>query len=172
MAALQKKYIRTIDKELVRLGVQGENKATSILINIEDWIALCPDPIISVLMQTPCGKIQLGKSSFYGSSILWEITSADTREAGIGTVQFTLKNKDGVTVKSKVARYIVSPSIDCKNPIDPYVPAESAFKLAEAREISLIGNVQGSTSFDGSKDVQIQTVISTLSNEEMEEMLK
>lgn len=172
MGGIVKKRIKEVDKELLRLGNQNENAVSSFLINIDEWLSECPNGFISALIMTPSGAIKVTKASLYGSSILWEITSSDTSEAGIGKVQFTLKDSNGIVVKSKLARYIVSPSIDSSCPVDPFVPADSALKLATPREISLSGNVQGSAYFDGSKDIKIPTVISTLSNEELEEMLK
>lgn len=46
-----------------------------------------------------------------------------------------------------------------------------ADKLKYPRAIRLAGDVTGETLFDGSEDVQIQTLVSTLTNEELEEML-
>lgn len=50
--------------------------------------------------------------------------------------------------------------------------AQSALRLANPRKIVLDGSTRGSTTFDGSADVTLQTTISTLSNIELEELLK
>lgn len=47
-----------------------------------------------------------------------------------------------------------------------------ADKLSEAREIQLTGSAHGSGMFDGSEDIQIYTVIDTIDNMTLEEMLK
>lgn len=47
-----------------------------------------------------------------------------------------------------------------------------ALKLAEKRRIGLAGGAAGSALFDGSEDVTVNASVQTLSNEELEEMLR
>ena len=47
-----------------------------------------------------------------------------------------------------------------------------AESLKTPREIRLSGNVSGAAMFDGSHDVEIYSAVSTLTNEELEEMLQ
>lgn len=49
--------------------------------------------------------------------------------------------------------------------------ARTALKLKTARTICLKGSVNGEASFDGSADAEIQTVLETLSNEDLEALL-
>lgn len=50
--------------------------------------------------------------------------------------------------------------------------AEVAGRLRYDRSISLIGDAVGETVFNGSKDVEIATVVGILTNEELEDLLK
>lgn len=64
-------------------------------------------------------------------------------------------------------------SCHCSPPHSPAAPTQrEADKLAEARLISLQGDVTGSVLFDGSSDVEIVADIPALTIEELEEMLK
>lgn len=50
--------------------------------------------------------------------------------------------------------------------------ADAAKRLKTPRRIALEGDAQGGTLFDGSEDVSVYTEICTLSNEELEAILK
>ena len=49
---------------------------------------------------------------------------------------------------------------------------EAANRLKFAREITLTGQVSGSASFDGSSDIEIYSVVSKMTNEDLEGMLR
>lgn len=50
--------------------------------------------------------------------------------------------------------------------------ASTAARLAVARTIALTGDAQGDGQFDGSADVTIATVVGSITNIELEEMLQ
>lgn len=175
MSGIIKKTIDSIDQEILRLGIQGENRATSFLIEASSWLNLVPEGVVSAIMQTPSGNITRVPIKILGSSIVWEITNVETYESGTGKIQFTFKDTNGIVLKSKIVKCFVYPSINGhpgQAPNFSDIPAETALKLETPREIALIGDVAGASMFDGSRDIQINTVVSTLTNLEMEELLK
>lgn len=53
----------------------------------------------------------------------------------------------------------------------PSEEAETARKLATAREIALNGDASGSAQFDGSKNIEIPVTINTITDEEIDEIV-
>ena len=72
-------------------------------------------------------------------------------------------------VRVRVETQSVSPHVGVK---DGLAVADAAKRLFTPREIALRGSAQGGASFDGSEDIQIYTELETLTNADLEEMLK
>ena len=94
------------------LGMQGENKARTIQINMKDWLEDWPGAAIVLTVKRP------GDSNFYpadidleGNVLSWTLTRADVANAGEGEAQLVLKNGDDVELRSRVVRTVVEESL-------------------------------------------------------------
>ena len=94
------------------LGMQGENKARTIQINMKDWLEDWPGAAIVLTVKRP------GDSNFYpadidleGNVLSWTLTRADVANAGEGEAQLVLKNGDDVELRSRVVRTVVEASL-------------------------------------------------------------
>lgn len=158
---------------IIQLGHQGENRATEFRINVSAWLEEWPNGEFEAVIKTPSGKINPIVVRLDGNLLCWVVTGAETVEHGIGALEISLIGDDGTIVKSCVVSYSVSRAVMLKPYDQSYGgEAETALRLKTPREIRLIGGVSGASFFDGSTDIQINTVVSTLSNEELEEILK
>lgn len=169
-----KKYIiNEMGDKIVQLGHQGESRATELQIYVASWLDEWPNGEFSAMIKTPSGQYKPIVVHLEGDVLHWVVTGAETAEHGVGTLEIRLTNDDGAIVKSFMISYSVSRAI-MANPYDPKTGGESetALRLKTPREIKLTGGVSGASVFDGSTDIQIKTVVSTLSNEELEEILK
>lgn len=158
---------------IIQLGQQGENRATEFQIDVSSWLKEWPNGEFSAMIKTPSGQYKPLSIYLDGNILHWVVTGSETAEHGIGTLEIRLTNDDGAIVKSCLISCSVSRAI-MVNPYDQSAggEAETALRLAHPREIQIIGGVSGASMFDGSTDIQINTVVSTLSNEELEEILK
>ena len=75
--------INTLDK--LHLGIKGENKATTIRIDMSAWAEEYPDAVFSVVFQPHDSTLVYPMVTNYDSEtkvLSWVITSAVTAEAG------------------------------------------------------------------------------------------
>lgn len=101
--------------ELARLylGIQGENGARSITVDVSAWINLYPNGSVTV-WHTRCGDSTPSPTgAVYDSeeqTVTWDITSVDTFVAGIGEAEFRLIENEVIKKNTKVMTG-VSPSV-------------------------------------------------------------
>ncbi len=96
---------------ILSLGRCGENNARTVVIDVADYAAACPNAEITLWIQRP------GEKSVYPANIelkdgklYWPITSADTAIAGKGRAEMRVTRND-ILIKSRTFTFQVSESL-------------------------------------------------------------
>lgn len=96
--------------EIIDIGHQGENNATTIIFNASPWFKEWPKGAVAASIITPSGNLQSTKVFRDNNSIIWNITKNETILSGKGKIELTLLYDDSI-VKSSVIDFIVHDSI-------------------------------------------------------------
>lgn len=104
--------INTLDK--LHLGIQGENKATTIRIDMSEWAAEYPDAVFSVVFKPHESTLVYPMATEYDEEtkvLSWEITSAVTATPGDSRTE--IRAQDSETGLVKKTRTILSFVVPC-----------------------------------------------------------
>lgn len=106
-----KRYsIDDVGNEIIKIGIQGENRTREIVFDVTGWMREYPDGGIVAAIKTPSGSIQATIVERNGNELVWPITGVETAETGVGTLEITLIDGDRIA-KSRNASYIVNSSL-------------------------------------------------------------
>ncbi len=103
--------VNNLDQRTVELGRRGENLASTIRIDVSDWLFLWPDANVNIVVRRPGeNDAYIAKTSVTDGVLSWPVTSADTAIAGYGTFEIRAISgevvKKSVTVTTKVCECI------------------------------------------------------------------
>ena len=90
-------------------GYQGENGATILLANIEEFIAQYPTGQANVIFQRQDGHPYIHKFVTSGENLLIELNSTDTQQQGKCEVQISWVVKGNRILKKKIYRSFILP---------------------------------------------------------------
>ena len=105
--------LRINDVTQIWLGIQGENQARNIEIDVSDWVEDFPDAGFSVWMTAPGGTVPQATGASYVTAeqkIVWSPSSTDTYVAGEGEAEIRL-SEGNVIKKTKKIRVGISGSV-------------------------------------------------------------
>ena len=105
--------LRINDVTQIWLGIQGENQARNIEIDVSDWVEDFPDAGFSVWMTAPGGTVPQATGASYVTAdqkIVWSPSSTDTYVAGEGEAEIRL-SEGNVVKKTKKIRVGISGSV-------------------------------------------------------------
>ena len=107
------------------LGRQGENNATTIEIDVSEWLAEYPNATINILAERNGDTSPyIAVTSVADGILRWVITESDTALSGRGKAEIRA-TIDDVIKKSAVAVTIVIPSLEGEPTPTPPEPAQS-----------------------------------------------
>ena len=89
-----------IDKSLIFLGYDGENKATQIRINIEKYQSQYIGAEYQLLVKTPLGSVYPAATTVENTDIVWTVEKGDTAAPGAGQIEVAIKGVSGEIYKS------------------------------------------------------------------------
>lgn len=89
-----------IDKSLIFLGYDGENKATQIRINIKKYQSQYIGAGYQLLVKTPLGSVYPAATTVENTDIVWTVEKGDTAVPGAGQIEVAIKGVSGEIYKS------------------------------------------------------------------------
>ena len=89
-----------IDKSLIFLGYDGENKATQIRIDIEKYQSQYIGAEYQLLVKTPLGSVYPAATTVENTEIVWTVEKGDTAAPGAGQIEVAIKGVSGEIYKS------------------------------------------------------------------------
>ena len=89
-----------IDKSLIFLGYDGENKATQIRIDIEKYQSQYIGAEYQLLVKTPLGSVYPAETTVEDTDIVWTVEKGDTATPGAGQIEVAIKGVSGEIYKS------------------------------------------------------------------------
>ena len=119
----------------LNLGRQGENKATTIQIDVSEWIAEFPNANINILvLRNGDTSPYIANATVENGILNWAITVSDTEKSGMGKAEIRA-TVDDIIKKSAVAVTYVIPSLEGEPSPTPPDPAQSwVDTVIEAKE--------------------------------------
>lgn len=105
--------VKDLDKDLVKLGRQGENETQTVQIDCNDWLVALQGCTLMVVAMRP-GEYELYVPDVtvgVGGLITWPITAQDTACAGAGRAEVRAI-KGGAVKKSMLFRTWIEPALD------------------------------------------------------------
>ena len=105
--------VTTMHGSKIMIGQRGENLATTIEIDVSEWLAKWPGSTFNVLVRRPGDIIPyVTSTSLSGNILRWPVTSTDTANAGLGKIEVRA-TLNGVIKKSAIATIGIAPCILC-----------------------------------------------------------
>ena len=89
-----------IDKSLIFLGYDGENKATQIRIDIKKYQSQYIGAEYQLLVKTPLGSVYPAATTVENTDIVWTVEKGDTAAPGAGQIEVAIKGVSGEIYKS------------------------------------------------------------------------
>lgn len=89
-----------IDKSLIFLGYDGENKATQIRIDIKNYQSQYIGAEYQLLVKTPLGSVYPAETTVEDTEIVWTVEKGDTATPGAGQIEVAIKGVSGEIYKS------------------------------------------------------------------------
>lgn len=89
-----------IDKSLIFLGYEGENKATQIRIDIKKYQSQYIGAGYQLLVKTPLGSVYPAATTVENTDIVWTVEKGDTAAPGAGQIEVAIKGVSGEIYKS------------------------------------------------------------------------
>lgn len=89
-----------IDKSLIFLGYDGENKATQIRIDIKKYQSQYIGAEYQLLVKTPLGSVYPAAITVENTDIVWTVEKGDTAAPGAGQIEVAIKGVSGEIYKS------------------------------------------------------------------------
>jgi hypothetical protein len=108
-------YIRTIeiDPALVHshtyyyAGIQGENHATEVLVDISEWLTLWPAGVATASFMRPDGNAYaVSVTTSQAGVVAWSPSSSDTEIAGKALLEITLTESGSIVKTRQIPMYI------------------------------------------------------------------
>lgn len=105
--------VTTMHGSKIMIGQRGENLATTIEIDVSEWLAKWPGSTFNVLVRRPGDIVPyVTSTSLSGNILRWPVTSTDTANAGLGKIEVRA-TLNGVIKKSAIATIGIAPCILC-----------------------------------------------------------
>ena len=105
--------LRINDLTQLYLGIQGENKSRTIVIDVADWLVSYPNGSLSIWIKRPGDATATATGAVFDAeekTLTWQPDAVDTYVAGEGTAEIRL-TEGTVIKKTREIRIAVSPAV-------------------------------------------------------------
>lgn len=151
----------------IPLGYAGEQEATTITIDMSEWLGNAVVSSVSILYKNPAGEVYpVTTSTIDRELITWNVSKADTYLPGVGEIQLVLNAvavfSDEKISKSAVCKTRVLPSVDqnlgsapdgYETWMNDLLNAAGEIKRVSAQANTLEAGEAATAAFDGSTGV-------------------